>query len=112
VLARANRVKTPDEFRRILRRGRRLGGKLLVTHTLRTDGDAVRFGFVVGRAVGNAVVRNRVKRRLRAIALGLLPRLPEGTSVVVRALPPAASGSFDDLSAELHQAIDRPAVLR
>jgi ribonuclease P protein component len=111
VLARANRVKTPDEFRRILRRGRRLGGTLLVAHTLRTDGQPVRFGFVVGRAVGNAVVRNQVKRRLRAIAREVLPGVVDGTAVVVRALPPAASGSFGELDAELRLALDRAAVL-
>jgi ribonuclease P protein component len=107
VLARANRVKTPDEFRRILRRGRRAGGTLLVAHTLRTDSGPARFGFVVGRAVGNAVVRNRVRRRLRAIAHALLPALPAGTAVVVRALPPAAAGSFPELSTELHRSLDR-----
>ncbi|MFC0680353.1 ribonuclease P protein component [Lysobacter korlensis] len=105
-----NRVKTPDEFRRILRRGRRVGGPLLVAHTLHTDGEPVRFGFVVGRGVGNAVVRNRVKRRLRAIAFGFLPALPAGTSVVVRALPPAASATFPDLSAGLREALDRAVV--
>ena len=112
MLARANRVKTPDEFRQILRRGRRVGGTLLVAHTLRTDGRPARFGFVVGRAVGNAVVRNRVKRRLREIARGLLPGLSVGTAVVVRALPPAASGTYDELSAELRQFLDRAAVFK
>ncbi len=111
MLARANRVKTPDQFRRILRRGRRFGGTLLVAHTLRTEAEPVRFGFVVGRAVGNAVVRNQVKRRLRAIARGLLPTMGDGTAVVVRALPAAASGSSADLKAELQQALERAAVL-
>ena len=95
-----------------MRRGRRLGGSLLVTHALRTEERPVRFGFVVGRAVGNAVVRNRVRRRLRAIARGLVPALPAGMAVVVRALPPAAAGTFAELSAEVHQALERDGVLR
>ena len=78
-----------------------------MAHTLRTEGEPVRFGFVVGRSVGNAVARNRVKRRLRAIARELLPALPPGTAVVVRALPPAASGAFADLDAELRNAVSR-----
>jgi ribonuclease P protein component len=110
VLARANRVTTPDDFRRILRRGRRLGGTLLVAHMLRSEDAPARFGFVVGRAVGNAVVRNRVKRRLRAIAHEMLPGVPRGTAVVVRALPGAASGTFGELDAELRRALDRAAV--
>ena len=111
MLARANRVKTPDDFRQIMRRGRRSGGTLLVTHALRTDGGPVRFGFVVGRTVGNAVVRNRVKRRLRAIAFELLPSVLPGTGVVVRALPPAASGSSAELGTEVRVNLERSGVL-
>lgn len=54
----------------------------------------VRVGFVVSKTVGNAVVRNRVKRRLRhlvAAALTSAPDVPAGTAIVIRALPGAAS---------------------
>ncbi len=53
----------------------------------------MRVGMVVSKAVGNAVTRNRVKRRLRHLAVAQLSRTPSGTDVVVRALPPAASPS-------------------
>ncbi len=112
MLARANRVKTPDEFRRILRRGGRVGGTHIVAHILHNEGGPVRFGFVVGRAVGNAVQRNGVKRRLRAIARDLLPALPAGTAVVVRALPSAGSAGFAELDAELQQALERAEASR
>ena len=85
---------------------------MLVTHALRTEGEPVRFGFVVGRSVGNAVIRNRVKRRLRAIAHGLLPSVSEGTAVVVRALPPAAEGSSAELDADVRRALERGGVLK
>jgi ribonuclease P protein component len=58
-------------------------------------------GFVVGRAVGGAVVRNRVRRRLRHLARGLVPRLPESSELVVRALPPAATASSLELAEDL-----------
>ncbi len=95
-----------------MRRGRRSGGALLVTHALRADAGPVRFGFVVGRSVGNAVIRNRVKRRLRAVASGLLPTVPAGTAVVVRALPPAASGSSAELGDDLRQSLERTGLLK
>ena len=44
------------------------------------------------------MVRNRVKRRLRAIVAADLPSLPAGARVVVRALPAAATASFSELS--------------
>ena len=51
--------------------------------------EATRVGFVVSKKVGNAVVRNRVKRRLRHLVRDLATPVP--SNVVVRALPPAAS---------------------
>jgi ribonuclease P protein component len=48
-------------------------------------------GFVVSKAVGGAVVRNRVKRRLRHLAAAALVSTPQAHDVVVRALPSAAS---------------------
>jgi ribonuclease P protein component len=50
----------------------------------------VHVGFVVSKAVGNAVVRNRVRRRLRHLARGQLAKVPAGVNLVVRALPQAA----------------------
>jgi ribonuclease P protein component len=49
-----------------------------------------RVGFVVGKRVGNAVIRNSVKRRLRHLAAAELPGVRTGYDVVVRALPGAA----------------------
>jgi ribonuclease P protein component len=62
-------------------------------------------GFAVSRAVGGAVVRNRVKRRLRAIMADVLPSLPLGTRVVVRALPAAAAANFGSLDADVRGAM-------
>ena len=74
----------------------------------------VRIGFVVSRAVGGAVVRNSVRRRLRHLAAERLDRLPPGARVVVRALPAAAGASAlrlgSDLDAALTEAQRRLAV--
>ena len=48
-------------------------------------------GFVVSKAVGNAVTRNRVKRRLRHLVAARLDAVPAYAQLVVRALPAAAS---------------------
>lgn len=71
-----------------------------------TDGPA-RFGFIVSRQVGGAVVRNTVRRRLKALCAESLPTLESGTDVVIRALPSAASASFDDLRAEVSRGLVR-----
>ena len=66
-----------------------------------------RAGFVVGKAVGNSVVRHRVTRRLRAAVLAELPRLPAGSDLVVRARPEAAGAAFTALSRDLHAGLGR-----
>jgi ribonuclease P protein component len=78
----------------------------LVLHAcLRDDLEPVRVGFVVGRAVGNAVHRNAVKRRLRHLVGARLDALPPHSSIVVRANPAAAEAGFDRLQADLYASL-------
>lgn len=67
------------------------------------NGGTPRFGFIVAKTVGNAVVRNRVRRRLKAVAHSIAPTLPDGAETVFRALPAAAEAPFSDLSAEVER---------
>jgi ribonuclease P protein component len=71
------------------------------------DSAPARVGFVVSGAVGPAVVRNRVRRRLRHLAVDQLRRLPDGTLLVLRALPAAAGATSGQLAADLNRVLDR-----
>jgi ribonuclease P protein component len=96
VLPRAARLNSSGDFRSTIRRGVRVGRPSLVLHAGATPGrDGVRVGFVVSKAVGNAVTRNRVKRRLRHLAAAELGSTPPGVDVVVRALPRSAAPGTD-----------------
>ena len=66
-----------------------------------------RAGFVVGKAVGNSVVRHRVTRRLRAAVAGELHRLPPEADLVVRARPEAGSAPWSRLQRDLSDGLDR-----
>lgn len=68
-----------------------------------------RVGFIVSKAVGNAVTRNLVKRRLREIVVETLREYPHGINVVVRALPPAATASWDELGEDYRRAFSKVA---
>jgi len=70
-----------------------------------------RAGFVVSRAVGPAVVRNRVRRRLRHLVRPWLAELPAGSSLVVRATPTAAGASGAELAGQLDRTL-RAALTR
>ena len=98
----AHRLRDGSEFRAASRGGRRAGSRTLVLHLLLVeDGSGPRVGFVVSKAVGNAVVRNRVKRRLRHLAREHLRSLPGSAVLVVRALPASASATSAELDADL-----------
>ena len=109
MLAREHRLTTGDDFRRAARHGRRAGSTTLVVHfwTGEQEGAPPRVGFVVSKAVGNAVRRNRVKRQLRHLAREHVSSLPGSAVLVVRALPPAATASYADLGRDLAHCLGR-----
>ncbi|MDN5820333.1 MAG: ribonuclease P protein component [Brachybacterium sp.] len=103
-----HRLHTGDEFRAVTRGGVRSARSHVVVHlTLLTQGgEAPRVGFVVSKKVGNAVVRNRVTRRLREIVRPHLATLPSGSAVVLRALPGIDEKPFADLRADVDTALE------
>ncbi len=108
MLAAAQRLRRSGDFTAVFRGGRRAGRGTLVVHLFLDEpaqASTARAGFVVSKAVGNAVVRNQVRRRLRHLVRPLLATLPAGSSMVVRALPAAASASSEKLGADLEAAL-------
>jgi ribonuclease P protein component len=118
VLPAQARLRRRPDFTAVVRSGRRAGRPTMVLHYLPErpvnpaprDAATVggpRAGFVVGRAVGNSVVRHRVTRRLRAVVLDQLDRLPPTADLVVRAKPEAAVAGSAELHRDLSAALDR-----
>jgi ribonuclease P protein component len=89
-----------------------VGGYLLLagggegTGAVQNDA-APKVGLVVSRAVGSAVVRNRVKRRLRELMRRRIASLPEGCLLVLRAHPAAAGARQADLAVDLDLVLGR-----
>ncbi|MGO4534888.1 ribonuclease P protein component [Leifsonia sp. 2MCAF36] len=110
MLAKANRITRGADYRATVRRGTRFSGTNTLTYIRSNpDSDVVRFGFIVSKAVGNAVTRNLVRRRLKAAAYDLLPRFAgdeaaTGADVVVRALPASVQAPWASLHEELSRA--------
>lgn len=111
-----HRMRRSQDFRETVRGGRRGGTPLLVVHLspppdhhALAGGGApappATAGLVVSKAVGGAVVRTSVKRRLRHLLAERVPGLPAGSRVVVRASPATAVASSADLGAELDRAL-------
>lgn len=112
MLPRAARMTRREEFTTAVRRGRKAARGTLVVH-LGCSGESTgpRVGFVVSRAVGGAVVRHRVQRKLRHLMRDHLAALPADALVVVRALPATAAMPSvrlgRDIDAALRRLLDR-----
>lgn len=128
MLPAANRLRRSSDFAAAIRGGRRVGRGTLVVHAAFPPATGVESlseqpgsntlpgcsasapadssaGFVVSKAVGGAVVRNTVKRRLRHLVAERISDLPLGTTLVVRALPPSAAASYRQLALDLDAAL-------
>ena len=114
MLSAAQRLRRRGDFAAAVRTGRRASRGVLVVHLMLPGPasepgpgtpSAARAGFVVPKAVGGAVVRNKVKRRLRHLVRDRIGQLPAGTDLVVRALPAAADRSYQGLSVDLDAAL-------
>ena len=91
--AKGRRLSRSTEFQRVYRQGKSKANRYLVLYSFARGEDAPdgsRFGVSVGRKVGNAVTRNRVKRTIREAVAELEPQLPDGLDYVVLARPDAA----------------------
>ena len=99
--SRPETLRQRAEFVRVQNQGRKLKSRHLLLITAAGQADGVRFGITVSRRVGNAVIRNRVRRRIREIVRGQFALMPRGFDLVVVAFPEAAGAPFAVLNEEL-----------
>ncbi|WP_022885417.1 ribonuclease P protein component [Glaciibacter superstes] len=106
MLAKANRLASGSDYKATVRRGKRVIGKNTVTY-IRTDvvDTPARFGFIVAKNVGGAVVRNRIRRRLKAASFTQVSGIGPGASIVIRALPSSTGATFSVLAGEVADAV-------
>jgi len=99
---RTGRVRTRGEFAALRERGSRSRQRSLRVLHLPDDADGVRVAFAIGRPVGTAVVRNRLRRQLRAAIRELAP---SPGLYLLSVTPNAPQQSYSDLRAELTRAL-------
>src|SRR5690625_272387 len=111
VLPPQHRLTRSEDFRDVIRQGKRAGGRYVVMHVRFDSTRGKRVGFVVSKAVGNAVVRNRVRRRLRHIVKEFLPEVRPQTDIVLRAQPRAAFATYSELCKDTYRGLQRIGVI-
>jgi ribonuclease P protein component len=108
-MRREERLTKRRDFETVYRKGRSWDNKLLVLRALPNDVGASRYGFAVGKRLGGAVVRNRVKRRLREGAR--LTPVRDGWDIVLIARKDAVDTDYHTLKGAIEELLARAQLL-
>jgi ribonuclease P protein component len=90
-------LSRPGDFARLAEGGVARSHPLLVGRFVRTDLDQTRFGLATGKRLGGAVVRNRVRRRIREVLRVMAPSFQPGWDVLIIARPALVEADQDAL---------------
>jgi ribonuclease P protein component len=104
-------LSKPEDFAALQGEGIVRSHPLLVVRIRRTGLEETRFGLSTGRKLGGAVVRNRVRRRLRQALRVMAPSLQPGWDVLIIARSPVIGADFQTLAGALHNLLRRGGVL-
>ncbi len=104
-------LSRPQDFTALQRDGTTRSHPLLVARFRRTDLETTRFGFSTGRKLGGAVVRNRVRRRLREALRVMAPSFQPGWDVLIIARPALVEADQEALVGALGRLLRRAGVL-
>jgi len=107
---RSARLRRREEFREVLRKGKRRNSGPFTVYILRRDSGTARLGLIVSRRVGKATRRNKVKRQLREIFRRHRSGLQFGVDLVVRAKPGITSLDCNDLEKRILEELDKLGV--
>jgi len=108
---RSNSLKRHKEFRYTYRVGKSQGCRQMTMVYAKTRTHEVHVGFSVSKRIGNSVMRNRCKRRLRACFSPFLPRIGCGCNIIIVAKPDVLTAPFDELSSSMEILLKRASLL-
>jgi ribonuclease P protein component len=104
-------ISKPEDFAALQGEGTVRSHSLLVVRIRWTGLEETRFGMSTGRKLGGAVVRNRVRRRLREALRVMAPSFQPGWDVLIIARPPVIGADFQTLAGTLQNLLRRGGVL-
>ena len=109
---RSARVRSRTDYLKVQRSGRKVGGRYFIILSMDNDLPASRFGITVSRKTGNAVTRNRVKRRIRELQRLNRGSVIPGKDIVVIATRQAPGATFDMMKIEYADLLIRAGLAR
>lgn len=104
-------LKRNKEFRRAYRQGKAVVSHILVLIHSSSRQPNVKIGLSVTKKIGSAVVRNRVKRRLREAVTPLLPEIRPGCRLIFIARSPILDASFKDIESTVRRLLKKAGLV-
>lgn len=104
-------LKRNKEFRRVYNKGRSTGSRTLVLIHMQAGVPEIRIGFAVGKKIGSAVTRNRVKRRLREAITPLLPEIVPGCRLIFIARSAVTEASFKEIESTVRRLLQKAGLI-
>ncbi|QQE74460.1 ribonuclease P protein component [Brevibacillus composti] len=110
---RSHRLRKNEHFQEVFQKGSSAANKQFVLYSCKQEGQAAfRAGISVSKKIGNAVIRNRVKRKVREAISRLERAIPPDMDVVIIARPGVEDMSVDDIEQSLIHVMKRAKVIR
>lgn len=111
-MKRSESLRKKKEFRYTYRVGKSTGHHLLALVYAKSRQYEPRIGFSVSKKIGNSVVRNRVKRRMREAVTPLIPEIRSNLNLIFIARDPIVDAPFPDIRAAMRSTLSRAGLLR
>jgi ribonuclease P protein component len=111
-MERKHRLTRSIDFKRVRRTGRSHAHPLAVLISLRNELAVTRLGVSAAKSIGNAVQRNRTKRRLREILRSHLPEMAPGWDVIAIARQETAGADWEQLRGAMRELLQKSGLLR
>lgn len=112
MLPKENRLKREKDFERVFKKGKRFKGRFLFLRVLKSDLSESRFGFIVSKKISKkAVVRNKIKRRLREIIRSKLLDVKGGFDILIISLSGIENKEFKEVEEEVDEILKRTGII-
>lgn len=113
MLPKENRLKKEKEFEKVFKGGRTLKGKSVFLRYLTNGTDKTKIGFVVSKKISKlAVIRNKIKRRMRDIVRLKKDTLKQGLSIIIISLPPIKTMAYREIKEDLENLLKKEELIK
>lgn len=112
MLKRINRLRKRYQFNYVYKSGEHFSSEHIVLYTATSKTKSIKVGLAVTKKVGHAVVRNKIRRRLREIIKKQLPIMKQNYNIIVVARENVTEASFDELSFEFNKLIKKANLIK